>query len=115
MIDLYTNESIIPGTVLFNNSSKINSIYQKIRIQLEILMQSFIDRGLISGYRVNIDPNYINNNFNDIVNHKLKGNIIIQFGQSNIIELDIDSVLSELNETLASDNIDNKVVLPRVV
>ena len=113
MVDLYTNTSIIPDTVLFNNSSSINSIYQKINIQLTLLMQTFIDRGLISDFKINIDPNYINNNFNDIVNYKLKGNIIIQFGQSNIIELDLDNVLSELSESLSGDN--NEVELPRVI
>lgn len=111
-IDLFTNTSIVPETVLFNNSSKVNSIYQKINIQLTILMEQFVSAGLISGYKINIDPNYINNNFNDIVNHKLKGNIIIQIDQSNIIDLDLNNVLSELNEELGgSDNVE----LPRVI
>ena len=112
MIDLYTNTSIVPETVLFNNTSTTNNIFQKINIQLTILMNTFLSEGLITGYKINIDPNYRNNNFNDIVNYKLKGNIIIQFGESNIIELDLDNVISELNETLSDDN---TVELPRVI
>ena len=112
MIDLYTNTEFVEGTVLFNNSSKINSIHQKIKIQLINLMNSFVSSNLITGYKVNISDDY-NNNFNDIVNNILRGNIIIQFGQSNIIELEIDNILSELNGLL--DNSSDNVLLPRVV
>lgn len=111
MIDLYTNTEIISDTVLFNTTSRNNNIYQRIKIQLTLLMESLVSEGIISGYIVNIDPNYINNNFNDIVNHKLKGNIIIQFGQSNIIELDLDNVLNELNDALLTE----ELTLPRVI
>lgn len=112
MIDLYTNTEYVEGTVLFNNSSKLNSIRQKIKIQLTNLMNSFVSSNLITGYKINISDDY-NNNFNDVVNNILRGNIIIQFGQSNIIELDIDNILLELNGLLDSNS--NTLTLPRVI
>jgi hypothetical protein len=112
MIDLYTNQNIIADTVLFNSTSSLENIFQKVNLQLNVLLTEILSEGIITGFKVNIDPNYRNNNFNDIVNHKIKGNIIIQFGQSNIIELDINNVLSELNESLLENK---ELVIPRAI
>ena len=112
MIDLYTNQNIVTDTVLFNSTSSLENIFQKINLQLNILLTEILSEGINSGFKVNIDPNYISNNFNDIVNHKIKGNIIIQFGQSNIIDLDLDNVLSELNESLTENK---DLVIPRAI
>lgn len=112
MIDLYTNQNIVTDTVLFNSTSSLENIFQKINLQLNILLTEILSEGIISGFKVNIDPNYTNNNFNDIVNHKIKGNIIIQFGQSNIIDLDLDNVLSELSESLTENK---DLVIPRAI
>ena len=97
MISIFTDESFIAGTVFFSNSSNYNNIYQLLNIQMNILLEDIKNSGLISGYRVNIDPNFMQNKPYEVLENKLSGNIIIQFGSSDIISLSLDNILSELS------------------
>jgi hypothetical protein len=97
MVSIFTDETFVNGTFFFNNSSKYKNIYQLLKIQLNTLLNNLQTVGLISGFKVNIDENFIENNKVEMQNYKFSGNIVIQFGDSSIIELDINNTLAELS------------------
>ena len=97
MVSIFTDETFVNGTFFFNNSSKYKNIYQLLKIQLNTLLNDLQTAGLISGFKVNIDENFIENNKIEMQNYKFSGNIVIQFGDSSIIELDINNTLAELS------------------
>lgn len=97
MVSIYADRTFIRDTFFFTNSSNYKNIYQLLKIQLNTLLSSLQENGIISGFVVNIDENYLQNNLLDVQNYKFSGNIIIQFGNSNIIDLELNNILSQLS------------------
>ena len=108
--DIFTNESLVEGGILFGQNSSLKNIYVRLRIQLENLMQSFKDAGYVQDYKVMIPDSTDSETILDMQNYIVRGQIILQFGDSDIIKLSIDEVLSNLS-LLSDTNQDSVLVL----
>ena len=111
--NLFIDETLISGGALFSQNSSLENLYQKLDIQLKNLMQLFLEEGLITGYRVDIKRAEDSGTILDMQNYIIRGNIVLQFGRSNIIKLQLDEILSELS-LLANPDQDT-VYIPRSI
>ena len=95
--DLFLNEKIIPGSFWFTQNSNLNNLYDKLKIQLDTLMQQFLEDGYITDYKVKIPKADLKETVLDMQRYIIRGNIIIQFEESDIISLRLDEILSDLS------------------
>ena len=109
--DIFINDSFINGGVLFSQNSNLENLYQKLDIQLNLLMQNLVQSGLIIGYKVRIQNFQDDKTILDMQNYIIRGNIVLQFTESDIINLQLDEVLSDLS-LLANPGQDT-VYIPR--
>ena len=109
--NIFIDDSIIFGGALFSQNSRLENLYQKLDIQLNFLMSSFLESGLITGYKVRIQQFNDEKTILDMQNYIIRGNIVLQFTESDIINLQLDEVLSDLS-LLANPGQDT-VYIPR--
>ena len=109
-IDIFTNDSLVNGGILFSQNASFQNIYARLKIQIDNLMQSFLDAGYIQDYRVMIPESTDPKTVLDMQNYIIRGHIVLQFGDSDIINLSIDEVLSNLS-LLSDTNQDSVLVL----
>ena len=110
--DIFLNESIFPGGFWFTQNSNFNNVYDKLKIQIDSLMQLFLDSGYVSDYLVKIDNSNVEQTILDMQNYTIRGNIIIQFEESDIISLRLDEILSDLS--LNTGDMQDSVFIPRI-
>tara|TARA_B100001063_G_C16720976_1_gene533531 strand:- start:580 stop:1512 length:933 start_codon:yes stop_codon:yes gene_type:complete len=109
--NIFIDDSIIFGGALFSQNSRLENLYQKLDIQLNLLMQRFLSEGLIIGFKVKINKAEDPQTLLDMQNYIIRGNIILQFTESDIINLQLDEALSDLS-LLANPGQDT-VYIPR--
>jgi hypothetical protein len=110
--DIFINESFVKGGFLFTQNSNFQNLYQRLEIQLEFIMTSFLKAGYITNYIINIPNSKDDKTILDMQNYIIRGSIILQFDQSDTIELTLDSVLSDLS--LMTNSGQDEVLLPKI-
>ena len=75
-------------------------------------MSTFVQEGLITNYKVRVNKLQDDSTILDMQNYIIRGSIILQFDQSNTIELTLDNILNDLS--LLSDNGQDEVLVPRI-
>ena len=95
--NIFRSESLVTGGILFNQNSSLNNLYQKIEIQINNLMRSFVEEGLILNFKVRINKLEDEKAIIDMQNYTIRGIIVLQFSRSDIIELHLDEILSDLS------------------
>ena len=108
---VFLDESFIQGGLFFTQNSSLNNIYQKFEIQMNLLMQNLVDTGYITGFLVKIQKPQDEKTMLDMQNYIIRGNIVLQFDNSDIINLEIDDVLSDLS--LLANPGQDAVYIPR--
>ncbi len=108
---IFLDESFIQGGLFFTQNSSLNNIYQKFEIQMNLLMQNLVDAGYITGFLVKIQKPQDVRTMLDMQNYIIRGNIVLQFDNSDIINLEIDDVLSDLS--LLANPGQDAVFIPR--
>ena len=109
-IDVFTNDSLLEGGVLFTQNNSFKNVYDRFKIQLNTLLNNLKDAGYIQDYKLSIPNNTDPDTILDMQNYIIRGQIILQFGDSDIIRLSIDEVLSNLS-LLSDTNQDSVLVL----
>ena len=74
-------------------------------------MQRFLSEGLIIGFKVKINKAEDPQTLLDMQNYIIRGNIVLQFDNEDIINLEIDDVLSDLS--LLANPGQDAVYIPR--
>ena len=110
--DIFLNESIIPGTFWFTQNSNFNNLYDKLKIQIDNLMNSFVQDGFITDFLVKIQKSDLPETIKDMQSYTIRGNIIIQFEESDIISLQLDEILREIS--INSGDMQDSVFIPTV-
>jgi len=110
--DIFLNDSVISGGLFFTQNSSLNNIYQKIEIQLNSLLDSFVNSGFVEDYKIHIQKKEDTRTIIDMQNYIIRGNIIIQFNQSDIISLRLDEILSDLS--INAGDLQDSVFIPNV-
>ena len=110
--DIFLNDTVISGGLFFTQNSSLDNIYQKLEIQLNSLLDEFINSGFITDYKVSIQTKEDNKTLKDMQDYIIRGNIIIQFDQSDIISLRLDEILSDLSINTGESQ--DAVFIPRV-
>ena len=99
-IDLFTSSRYIPGGVLFNQNSRVNGFYDKVKLQIESVLRTFKDDGVIKDFLVRLPGRNDDRTIEDMNNYVLRGNIYIQFNKDDtqsLVELNLTDILSELS------------------
>lgn len=110
--NLFIDDTLISGGALFSQNSMFNNLYQKINIQLNSLLQEMVEEGLITDFNIRIQNSQDPKTTLDMQNYIIRGNIVLQFGESDIINLQLDEALSELS-LLANPGQDS-VYIPKI-
>ena len=110
--DIFINDSYVNGGFLFAQNSNLDNLYTKLEIQLNFIMTAFLNAGYISNYVLRIPRQTDDQTILDMQNYIIRGSIILQFDQSNTIELTLDNILNDLS--LLSDNGQDEVLVPRI-
>ena len=96
-LDIFTNASIIPGGFLFAQNSNFSNLYQKLEMQLNNVLSSFVEERLITNYKVNVNNVFDDETLIDMQNYIIRGSIILQMNNNDIIDLKINDILSSLS------------------
>ena len=72
-------------------------LYSKLEIQINSLLEDFLNEGLIENYKLRISKKEDTQTILDMQNYIIRGNIILQFGESDIINLQLDELLNNLS------------------
>ena len=108
MYNIFLDESIVSGGVLFTQNANIQNLYDKITIQLNNLLSRFVEENLITDYKLRIPRAEDDKTIIDMQNYILRGNIILQLNNSDIISLGIDNILNDLS--LLSDPDESQII-----
>tara|TARA_Y100000592_G_scaffold186_1_gene261 strand:+ start:15596 stop:19024 length:3429 start_codon:yes stop_codon:yes gene_type:complete len=111
--NIFRDESLVSGGILFTQNSNLNNLYQKLEIQINSLMSTFVQEGLITNYKVRVNKLQDDSTILDMQNYIIRGNIVLQLTTSDIIELELDEVLSDLS-LLADPGQDTTVYIPKI-
>ena len=95
--NVFINDDLIEGGFLFSQNSNFQNLYTKLEIQLDTLLQSFVNAGLIENYKISIPRKEDDKTILDMQNYIIRGKIVLQFGQSDIIDLQLDELLNDLS------------------
>ena len=110
--DIFINDTYINGGFLFAQNSNLDNLYTRLEIQLNFIMTAFLNAGYISNYVLRIPKQTDDQTILDMQNYIIRGSIILQFDQSDTIELTLDNILNDLS--LLSDNGQDEVLVPRI-
>ena len=108
---VYLGQTVLKYSVPPEIFNSLNNIYQKSEIQMNLLMQNLVDAGYITGFLVKIQKPQDVRTMLDMQNYIIRGNIVLQFDNSDIINLEIDDVLSDLS--LLANPGQDAVFIPR--
>ena len=97
MYNIFLDESIVSGGILFSQNANMQNLYDKITIQLNNLLSRFVEENLITDYKLRIPRAGDDKTILDMQNYILRGNIILQLNNSDIISLGIDNILYDLS------------------
>ena len=109
--NIFINDDIIEGGFLFSQNSNLSNLYSRLQIQLDFLIQNFVTAGYITDYIVRIPNAQDDQALLDMQNYIVRGSIVLQFNQSDIIELSIDNILNDLS--LLSNNSQDDVLIQK--
>jgi len=112
--DIFLNESLVMGGFLFAQNSNTKNLTELLKIQLDTLLRSIQDEGLIDGFRVVVPDLTDEQAILDMQNYILRGNVVLSFnttGSNNIISLNLDSILKDLS--ILTDANSEAVLIPQ--
>jgi hypothetical protein len=112
MFDMFLNQQFVEGGFFFGQNSNLTNMYQKLEIQLNNILTTFIEEGLITDYKVRIPQSDDDQTMLDMQNYILRGNIILQMGISDTIDITLDEILQDLS--LTADPVNGAVLVPRI-
>lgn len=110
--DLFTNERLVRGGVLFSQNASLENLYSKIEIQLNNLLSTFVEERLINGFYVRIQKATDDKTMLDMQNYIIRGDIILQMNSSDTITLALDDLLNDLS--LLSDPASDVILMPSI-
>ena len=110
--NVFINDSLVEGGFLFSQNANFQNLYTKLEIQLNTLLQSFVSAGLVENFKIRIHKKEDDKTILDMQNYIIRGNIVLQFGQSDIIDLQLDELLSDLS--LLADDKQDTVQVPKI-
>lgn len=112
MFDLFLNQQVVEGGFFFGQNSNLTNMYQKLEIQLKNILTTFIEEGLITDFKLRIPKNDDDKTLLDMQNYIIRGNIILQMGISDTIDITLDEILQDLS--LTADPVNGAVLVPRI-
>ena len=110
--NIFIDDSLIEGGFLFTQNANFQNVYTKLEIQLNTLLQDFVSAGLIENFKLRIHKREDDKTILDMQNYVIRGNIVLQFGQSDIIDLKLDELLSDLS--LLTGEAQDTVEVPKI-
>ena len=110
--NIFIDDSLIEGGFLFTQNANFQNVYTKLEIQLNTLLQDFVSAGLIENFKLRIHKREDDKTILDMQNYVIRGNIVLQFGQSDIIDLQLDELLSDLS--LLTGEAQDTVEVPKI-
>ena len=110
--DLFTNERLVRGGVLFSQNASLENLYSKLEIQLNNLLSTFVEERLINGFYVRIQKATDDKTMLDMQNYIIRGDIILQMNSSDTITLALDDLLNDLS--LLSDPASDAILMPSI-
>ena len=110
--DLFTNERLVRGGVLFSQNASLENLYSKLEIQLNNLLSTFVEERLINGFYVRIQKATDDKTMLDMQNYIIRGDIILQMNSSDTITLALDDLLNDLS--LLSDPASDVILMPSI-
>ena len=112
LFDIFLNETLVEGGFFFAQNSNLNNLYQKLDIQINTLLSKFVQEGLINDFKVRIPKSTDDQAILDMQNYILRGTVILQMNNSDIIDLTLDEILQDLS--LTADPVNGAVFLPNI-
>ena len=109
---MFLNQQLVEGGFFFGQNSNLTNMYQKLEIQLNNILTTFIEEGLITDYKVRVPQSDDDQTMLDMQNYILRGNIILQMGISDTIDITLDEILQDLS--LTADPVNGAVLVPRI-
>ena len=112
MFDLFLNQQLVEGGFFFGQNSNLTNMYQKLDIQLNNILNTFVEEGLITDFKVRVPKSDDDKTILDMQNYIIRGNIILQMNLSDTIDITLDEILQDLS--LTADPVNGAVLVPNI-